>query len=88
MTYTEVMAQVRQLSPAERIMLVEAIMRWMREEFDQLETRDRAEGRRKRLQAIPPAELVRGMLKPEGPSPTDEEIREDYTNYLIRKYLK
>ncbi len=87
MTYAEVMDQVRQLSPTERILLVETILRWMRAEFAQLKTQDYIEAKRQQLQSIPPAELVRGMLKPEGPPPTDEELREDYTNYLMRKYL-
>jgi hypothetical protein len=86
MTYAEVVTQVRQLSPAERILLVETIMRWMREEFTQLEIQDRAEARRRRLQAIPPASALRGIAKPKGPMPTDQEIKDDYINYLERKY--
>ena len=30
---------------------------------------------------------VLGMLTPDGPMPTDEELKEDYTDYLIKKYL-
>ena len=30
---------------------------------------------------------VLGMLTPDGPMPTDGELKEDYTDYLIKKYL-
>ncbi len=33
------------------------------------------------------SKLVRGMLKPDGQMPTDEDLKQDYTDYLIRKYL-
>lgn len=29
---------------------------------------------------------VRGMLKPEGPVPSERELRDTYTDYLIEKY--
>jgi len=29
---------------------------------------------------------VRGLLKPAGPLPTDAELKDDYTRYLIEKY--
>jgi hypothetical protein len=31
-------------------------------------------------------ERVRGMLKPDGPMPTDADLTDDYTDYLTRKY--
>ncbi len=40
----------------------------------------------RRLAAIPPGEAMLGAIQPVGHILTDEEIREDYTNYLIRKY--
>lgn len=33
-----------------------------------------------------PFESLRGVLKPVGAMLTDEELKEDYTNYLIEKY--
>ena len=37
---------------------------------------------------IPPGTLnnLRGLLKTNQPSPTDEELQADYTDYLIEKY--
>jgi hypothetical protein len=29
---------------------------------------------------------LRGMLKTEGSPPTDEEVKDDYINYLAEKY--
>ncbi len=29
---------------------------------------------------------LRGIAKPDGPPPTDEEVRELYTDYLVEKY--
>ena len=29
---------------------------------------------------------LRGMLKTEGPPPTDEELKDDYIKYLAEKY--
>jgi len=86
MTYAEVITQVKQLPPAERILLVETILRWMREELAEAGVQDRAELRRQRLQAIPPASALRGIAKPTGPMPTDQEIKDDYINYLEQKY--
>lgn len=45
---------------------------------------NRSTERDKVLQAS--VERVRGMLKPTGAMPTDNELREEYTDYLIRKY--
>ena len=35
--------------------------------------------------AIAPS-LRRGMLKPDGPPPTDQELLDGYTDYLIERY--
>ena len=86
MTYAEVMTQVKQLSPAERMLLVETIMRWMREEWGQMEVQSHAKAGRQQLQAIPPANALRGIARPKGAMLTDQEIKEDYINYLEQKY--
>ncbi len=85
MTYTELITQAKQLPPDERILLVEAILRGLREEMVDSET-EPDEKRRKRLQEIPPASAVRGVGKPDGRQFTDEELRNEYTEYLERKY--
>lgn len=86
MTYSEVIAEVQQLSPAERVMLVETILRWWREEMARAETPNLAQTRQARLQAIPPASALRGLAKPDGPLPTDTALQDDYIAHLEQKY--
>jgi hypothetical protein len=38
------------------------------------------------LEATSSLERVRGLLRPEGEMPTDEDLADDYTRYLIEKY--
>jgi hypothetical protein len=46
-----------------------------------------AESVRQELAATTEApELVMGMLRPEGSVPTDQDLKEDYINYLDDKY--
>ncbi len=75
MTYREIVAEIERLPEAEQ----QALLLW-------LVKRARIETRRDHSSA-PPAKLVRGMLKPEGPMPTDQELHDDYVEYLIRKYV-
>ncbi len=75
MTYREIVAEIERLPEAEQ----QAILLW-------LVKRARIETRRVKKES-PPATLVRGMLKPEGPIPTDQELHDDYVEYLIRKYV-
>ena len=75
MTYREIVAEIERLPEAEQ----QALLLW-------LVKRARIEPRRVNKE-IPPATLVRGMLKPEGPLPTDQELHDDYVEYLIRKYV-
>jgi hypothetical protein len=75
MTYREVVAEIERLPQAEQ----QAVLFWL-VKHARIEThRDR--------RSAPPASALRGIAKPTGKMPTDEEIREDYTNYLIEKYL-
>lgn len=97
MTYEEVKAAVEQWPVAEQLRLVEEVSRSVRatpepdaaggangawqKEFEA----DRA----RLLKDIPPessAHRTFGMLRSSAHPPTDEEIREDYTDYLSRKY--
>ncbi len=74
MTYREIVAEIERLPEAEQ----QAILLW-------LVKRARIETRRGN-RPIPPASVMRGIARPTGKMPTDDEIREDYTNYLIEKY--
>lgn len=74
MTYEQLFAEARRLPVLERLRLLEAIARSLRDEGDAMP-----------LRGVPASELE-GRLKTEDPPPTDEELREDYVNYLIEKY--
>jgi hypothetical protein len=97
MTYEEIKAEVEQWPVAERLRLVEEISHSVRETLKPDTTdgankawREEFEAERARLlKDIPPESSVHrllGILRTSEHAPTDEEIREDYTNYLIRKY--
>ena len=75
MTYREIVAEIERLPQAEQ----QAVLFWL-VKHARIETR---RGQR----PAPPATLMRGIARPTGKMPTDEEIRDDYTNYLIEKYL-
>ncbi|HZQ09558.1 MAG TPA: hypothetical protein VFD70_23475 [Anaerolineae bacterium] len=62
--------EIRQLPLLTRLALVEII----------------AESVRQELANLPSSVLTMGMLRPEGRLPTDQELEEDYINYLIEKY--
>jgi hypothetical protein len=74
MSVQEMLAQIPSLSFEERVQLIESLARSLRESRTPLPRRG------------VPASEVRGMIKPDGPIPTDEEIKEDYVNYLMEKY--
>jgi hypothetical protein len=81
MTYAQVINEARQLSLTEKLDLVEALLHDLRQSVMQpgnqpLTTEDR-------LRIV---DQLGGMLKPEsGSTPTDAEIRDDYSGDLIRK---
>ena len=74
MTRQQLLSEIGRLSLAERVELLEAISRSVREE---LRPRPRPQGAVGRL---------RGIARPDGPPPSDEELKEDYVNYLAGKY--
>jgi hypothetical protein len=74
MTQKQLIEEIRQLPLEERMKLLEAISRSVREEMRPRERRESAVRR------------LRGIAKPDGPLPSDEEIKEDYTRYLTEKY--
>jgi hypothetical protein len=74
MTQKQLIEEIRQLPLQERMKLLEEISRSVREE---MHTREHRESAVRRL---------RGIAKPDGPMPSDEEIKEDYARYLTEKY--
>ena len=74
MTREEIVKEARQLPIAEREAVVEEITRSIREEIQPVETR------------LSIVDQLYGIAKPDGPMPSDEELKEDYIRYLTEKY--
>jgi hypothetical protein len=72
MSVQEILAEIPSLSFEERLQLIETLSRSLRAD------RQVRGGKR--------ASELLGILKTDGPTPTDEELREDYTNYLMEMY--
>ncbi|MCC7162286.1 MAG: hypothetical protein IT331_07315 [Anaerolineae bacterium] len=66
--------EIRQLPLLTRLALVEIIAESVRQELAQVSEPVMADS------------LTRGMLRPEERIPSDEELQDDYINYLIQKY--
>jgi ribosomal protein L7/L12 len=95
MTRQQFLEEIKQLSIAERVALIEAITRSLRED---LEARPevtaaaaQTEPQRTDIQeagqnGLSLSQRLRGVIKFEGEPPTDEEVKEMYTDYLAEKY--
>jgi hypothetical protein len=79
MLYREIVDEARRLSLREQLLLVEELLRGIRQSED-------AGSRRKRRRVQPMSEL-RGALKPVGELPTDGELQDIYAGHLLEKYL-
>lgn len=93
MTQQQFVEAIKRLSVAERIALIEAITRSLREDLASTESATDSVGgksdpdvRQERDQRVSAVQRLRGIIKFEGEPPSDEELKEDYTNYLIEKY--
>ncbi|MBP9500704.1 MAG: hypothetical protein KBF17_00940 [Candidatus Promineofilum sp.] len=73
-TYQDIIVAVRQLPNEKRLTLMEELVHLMAAEWQPPQTGESSLAR------------VRGMLKPDGPLPSEHELREGYTDYLIEKY--
>lgn len=74
MPYQELVEEIKQLSLEDRLSLLELISRLVREEL-----------RSDKPQSDSFLHL-RGILKPEGPLPSESELADDHTQYLIEKH--
>jgi hypothetical protein len=85
MTHEELIQEIQQLPRDERKALGEEILRSVQEEHFANDSgpREREVSREERMAAF---HRLRGMLKTEGPPPTDEELKDDYIKYLAEKY--
>lgn len=95
MTRQQFLEEIKQLSITERIALIEAISRSLREEIEargeSMMHSERAgsetnpgDEHKSRIAAV---RRLQGILKTSGNPPSDEELKDDYTNYLIEKYF-
>ncbi len=76
MTYMEIVSQVARLPLKERLLLLESLAHSVREDLTSPVER----------QTDSSLSRVLGLLTPEGPMPTDDELKEGYVDYLIEKY--
>lgn len=87
MTREEIVKEAQQLPLAERKAAVEEISRSIQEE---IQTNGSAATNSKQLISLEDKlaafHRLEGMLKTDAPPPTDEELKEDYINYLAEKY--
>jgi hypothetical protein len=74
MTVQEIVAEIPRLTIEERLLLLEALSRSLRAEMS---PPARSPGS---------AERLAGIIKIDGPAPTDQQLRESYTDYLDEKY--
>jgi hypothetical protein len=86
MTHEELIQEINQLPRDKRKALGEAILRSIQEEQVASDSEPRKESEVTREEKIAALHRLRGMLKTEGPPPTDEELRDDYIKYLAEKY--
>ena len=78
---TELIEQIIHLPIAERVEIIERISRSVREELNEKREEISFEERKRAV------DKLRGIAAVEGKNPpTDEKIKEDYTNYLSEKY--
>jgi hypothetical protein len=77
----ELIEQIIHLPIAERVEIIERISRSVREDLRETNEEINFDERRKAV------DRLRGIAAVEGKTPpTDEQIKEDYTNYLAEKY--
>jgi hypothetical protein len=93
MTQQQFIEEIKQLSVAERIALIEEISRSLREDIEKTNGGATAASetivpavQSERERKIAAIRQLRGILKTEGQPPSDEEWKEDYVNYLTEKY--
>jgi hypothetical protein len=70
----ELIKEIKQLPLDERMTVLEAISQSVREE---------AQPRKTRVSVV---DRLWGIAKPDGPLPSDEELKQDYIRYLTEKY--
>jgi hypothetical protein len=70
----ELLVEIQRLPMEERLELLEAMAHLLKSDLSNLPL------------AASPAESLRGILKPDGPTPSEGELADAYTAHLIEKY--
>lgn len=91
MTQKQLIEQIKQLPITDRVALIEAISRSLREELEadgraSLSDASLSDGTDERARRVSAVSRLRGIAKSDGPPRSDEELKEDYTRYLAEKY--
>lgn len=94
MTQQQFIEEIKQLSVADRIALIEAISRSVREELQSHEESvlaappdaNRTEPQDFKQDKLTLSQRLYGIAKFDGEPPTDEEIKDAYADYLLEKY--
>ncbi|MFS8086124.1 MAG: hypothetical protein ACMG6H_10885 [Acidobacteriota bacterium] len=87
MTKEELVKEFWQLPPVEREAVAEEILKGVREETKSNgSTNDRPANYHSLDEKLAAFYRLEGMFKTDAPPPTDEELKEDYINYLAEKY--
>lgn len=83
--HTEIVKQINQLPPAERVEIIEEVSRVLRREmYRSAHSPISEQERERRREAI---ESLRGIASVPGKRPpNDEEVQESYAEYLAEKY--
>lgn len=74
MTYQEIVQAVQHLTLQERLALLEELARSVRGDLAASQT------------AAPLSERLYGILRQVDPAPSEEILRDDYADYLLKKY--
>ena len=74
MTHEELIKEIKELPLNGRLMVLDAISQSVREEEQPPKSR------------VSVVDQLWGIAKPDGPLPSDEELKEDYIRYLTEKY--
>lgn len=75
MTYQELATHIRQLPLRERLDLLHVLTLSLKDELDSSR------------QNASTLERIRGIARPDGEPPTKQQMQEEYTDYLMKKYL-
>ena len=85
MTQQQIVQEFKTFPKAQKSLIIRQLLRIFEEDLEEIEKQKTGELSTEERKAI--VESLYGIAAVEGKTPpTDEEIKEDYTNYLLEKY--